>query len=214
MGWDWNDEKTRRWLEPAAGMEQLLQRWQALGFRTLLDRGCGPGRHAVYFAQGGFQVTGMDFEPSALRYLECWASQEGLPIQTVLGDMMAMPFLENTFDCIVDYNVSYHTDTAGYFRAVEELRRVLRPGGEAFLTLKSQKDPAFLTAEPEAHLDRFTLCRQGQTPHFYARSEEFSEIFSGFSLVEPPKEVRAPGIDSPAESVHYHLLLRKEETTA
>lgn len=212
MGWDWNAEKTRKWLEPAAGIEQLRDRWLSLGFRTLLDRGCGPGRHAIYFAKAGFQVTGMDFEPTAISHLADWAAKEKLPVQAVLGDMMDMPFPENAFDCIVDYNVSYHTDTAGYFQAVRELRRVLRPGGEAFLTLKSQRDPAFLTAEPEAHLERFTLCGKGQTPHFYADASDFAEIFRGFSFAVPPKEVRAPGIDHPVESVHYHLMLRKEET--
>lgn len=211
MGWDWNEEKTRRWLEPASGMDRLAARWKAMGFQKLLDRGCGPGRHAIFFAKLGFQVTGMDLSPEALGYLERWARQERLSVRTVEGDMFHMPFPEDSFDCVLDYNVSFHTDTAGYLRTVKELRRVLRPGGEVYLTLKSRKDPAFLRAGQEEHIDRFTLGRQGGTPHFYADQEDFPELFQGFSLAEPPREVRAPGLDNPTESVHYHLLLRKEE---
>lgn len=210
MGWDWNEEKTKRWLQPAQGMEQLAERWGRLGFQTLLDRGCGPGRHAIFFARSGFRVTGMDLSPEALEYLRTWAETERLPVQIVRGDLFEMPFPNDSFDCMIDYNASYHTDTAGYFRAVREMHRVLRPGGEVYLTLKSQRDPAFLTAAPEEHLDRFTLAHPGGVPHFYAEEADFPQVFQGFSLAAPVRELRAPGLDSPRESVHFHLLLRKE----
>ncbi len=212
MAWNWNAEKTARWLTPAPEIEEVARRWKSLGFSSVLDRGCGPGRHAMYFARQGFAVTGMDLSEEALQYLAKWAAEERLSVRTVSGDMFCMPFPDNTFDCVLDYNVSYHTDTAGYCRAAAELQRVLRPGGEAYLTLLSQNDPGFLTAPPEQHLDRFTLVREGSTPHFYASEADFGEIFAGFTQAEPPREIAAPGLDNPAVSVHYHLLLRKEET--
>ena len=211
MGWDWNAEKTSRWLEPAPEMNRLAARWKDMGLLRLLDRGCGPGRHAILFAQMGFSVTGMDLSPEALEHLRQWADQEKVKVAAVKGDMFAMPFPDNSFDCVLDYNVSYHTDTQGYFQAVKELRRVLRPGGEVYLTLKSRRDPAYLQARPEEHMDRFTLVQAGGTPHFYGDETDFQELFQGFSLAEPPREVTAPGLDNPTQSVHYHLLLRKEE---
>ncbi len=212
MVWDWNVEKRKKWLKPAPGMDQLAARWKKLNFQTLLDRGCGPGRHAIYFAKAGFSVTGMDLSQEALDYLDEWAQQENVNIFTVRGDMFRMPFQDDSFDCVIDYNVSYHTNTTGYFQAVRELYRVLRPGGEVYLTLKSRSDPVFQKAKKEDHIDRFTLLQEGKTPHFFADESDLQEIFQGFSLVVPAREVRAPGIDNPVESVHYHLLFRKEET--
>ena len=210
MRWNWDGEKTKKWLEPAMEMAYLSERWGSLGFRELLDSGCGPGRHGIYFARKGFSVTGLDQSADAVSYFRGWAAEEGLTVQGMEGDFFRMPFEDNSFDCVVDYNASYHTDSAGYFRAVAELRRVLRPGGEVYLTLLSRRDSNYLTALPEEKSDEFTVCKTGSAPHFYADRNSIETVFRGFSLALPPREVIAPGIESGRESVHFHLLLKKE----
>lgn len=210
MRWDWNEEKTRKWLEPAIEAYYLSHRWCQAGFRRLLDNGCGPGRHAVFFAGQGLEVTGLDQSREALHYLSAWAQRESLQVEAVEGSLFQLPFPDGSFDCVMDYNASYHTDTAGYRQALSELRRVLKPGGEVYMTLLSQNDPGFAAAPPEAHLDRFTLIHEDGTPHFYGRPEDFGDLFQGFSMALPPREIRTQGPGSSKESVHYHLLLRKE----
>ena len=208
--WNWNEDKRKKWLTPAIEMAYLAERWQKVGFRDILDNGCGPGRHGIYFAEKGFSVTGLDQSSEALQYFQEWAEGSGLSVTAVQGDIFSLPFPDNSFDGIIDYNVSYHTDTAGFFLAVKELRRVLRSGGEVYITLKSQNDPKFLQAPQEDHLDKYTLIQAGSTPHFYGKLEYFPEIFSGFSMAIPYREIRTPGIDSSTEGIHYHLLLKKE----
>lgn len=208
--WNWDREKTARWLSPAPEMAYLAERWQEKGFDALLDNGCGPGRHAVYFARKGFSVTGLDQSPEALQYLTQWAGREQVPVAAIQGDLFHLPFPAASFDCAVDYNASYHTDTAGYRQAVVELHRVLRPGGEVFLTLLSRRDERYQRAEAAEKLDRFTLQHAGGTPHFYAGREDLESIFQGFTLALPPREVIAPGLDNPTESIHFHLLLRRD----
>ena len=78
------------------------------------------------------------------------------------------------------------------------------------MTLLSQNDPGFRTAPAEVHIDRYTLVHEGDTPHFYGRQEDFDAIFSGFSLALPVREIKTRGPGSTKESVHYHLLLKKE----
>src|SRR5690625_7973190 len=46
--------------------------------RQALDMGCGSGRHALYLAQEGFDVTAVDHNPHALASLEALLPQEGL----------------------------------------------------------------------------------------------------------------------------------------
>ena len=124
--------------------------------------------------------------------------------------MFTLPFPDETFDCVVDYHASFHTDTAGYLRGVAELRRVLRPGGEAYVTVKSKQDAKYLEAPAPDHRDRFTLLHADGAPHIYAAESELAELFPGFSFAAPPAEIREPGMASPEERAHYHLLLRKE----
>lgn len=207
--WNWNREKTEKWLTPAMEMPYLAERWQSLGFRDVLDNGCGPGRHGIYFARKGFSVTGLDQSREALSYFRHWGGEENLTVQAVEGDIFQLPFPENRFDGVIDYNVSYHTDTAGFSCAVKELRRVLRPGGELYITLLSQSDPGFQNAPEAEHVDDFTLVHAGGTPHFYGSREHLAEIFEGFTMAIPPREIRTAGLDNPKESTHFHLLLRK-----
>lgn len=208
--WIWNEEKTAKWLIPAIEMPWLAERWQSMGFRDVLDNGCGPGRHGIYFANRGFCVTGLDQSAEALAHFQKWAGETGVQVTAVQGDIFSLPFPDDSFDAIIDYNVSYHTDTAGFFRAVSELRRVLRPGGEVYITLLSQSDPGFSAAPVEAHVDEYTLVNATGTPHFYGNREDFHKIFAGFTLSVPAREIRTAGLDNPKESTHYHLLLKKE----
>ena len=211
MQWNWTAEKTEQWLQPAIEAPYLALRWKQREFECFLDNGCGPGRHAIFFASQGFRVTALDQSEQALDYLKSWAEKDGVTLETVQGDLFRLPFAAEQFDCIMDYNASYHTDTDGYHRAIEQLRRALRPGGEMYLTLLSQNDPGFLSAPDARHVDRYTLTHEGGMPHFYGRQEDFPELFQGFSMAVPPREIRARGPGSTRESVHYHLLLKKEE---
>lgn len=209
---DWTPEKIEKWLTPAPRLSPVMERWQALGFHTLLDRGCGPGRHAMLFARSGFSVTGIDQSAEALGYLRAWAQRDRVSVAAVQGDIFSLPFPDASFDCVVDYHASFHTDTAGYLQGVRALRRVLRPGGEAYVTVKSKRDSRFSEAPAEAHTDSFTLLHADGAPHFYAEETELVTLFPGFTFVTPPVEIREPGVASPEERIHYHILLRRDST--
>ena len=207
----WTAEKIAKWLTPDPRLLLVLEQWRARGLENLLDRGCGPGRHAMAAARMGFRVTGLDRSASALAHLRDRARQEGLAVHPVEGDIFTLPFPEGSFDCVVDYHASFHTDTAGYLWGVSELFRVLRPGGEAYVTVKSKRDRRYQEANPSARADRFTLLHEpGGSPHIYADPEELPELFPGFTFVCPPAEIREPGMASPEERVHCHLLLRRD----
>lgn len=54
----------------------------------LLDLGCGEGRNAIYFAQQGYAVTGMDLSLPGLDKLARWAAHERLTVQMVHADIV------------------------------------------------------------------------------------------------------------------------------
>lgn len=76
----------------------------------------------MFFAAQGFGVTALDQSEQALDYLQNWAKQEGLSVNPVKGDLFQMPFAPDSFDCIMDYNASYHTDTAAIARPLPKCR--------------------------------------------------------------------------------------------
>jgi SAM-dependent methyltransferase len=111
----------------------LLRRYLAPGRRyQLLDAGCGTGGTTIDLQQFG-SVTGVDMSTDALGY----ASSRGLD-RLVRGSIEALPFSDATFDAWTCFDVQYHRAVAEERRAMEEARRVLKPGGLAFF-----REPAF-----------------------------------------------------------------------
>ena len=105
----------------AAPMEvnQIMALTQCSG-GSLLDLCCGPGRHAVEFAQRGFRVTGVDRSSFLLGRAREHASQTGASIEWVQEDMRR--FLRPaTFDLACSLFTSF-----GYFKDEREDLEVLR----------------------------------------------------------------------------------------
>jgi 2-polyprenyl-3-methyl-5-hydroxy-6-metoxy-1,4-benzoquinol methylase len=83
----------------------LAEQWQSEGFRNFLDLGCGLGRHTVYMGTHGLEVTAFDFSDEAVQETRNWEERENLQIEARAGNMLALPYKNDSFDCIIAYNV-------------------------------------------------------------------------------------------------------------
>jgi ubiquinone/menaquinone biosynthesis C-methylase UbiE len=121
--------------------------------RTVLDLGCGTGRHAVWLASAGARVTAVDFSEGMLA--EARRKPEAAGVQFVAHDLhRALPFGDGTFDLVISGLVLEHlSDLGGFFR---EAHRVLRAGGRAVV---SAMHPAMFLRGSQA---RFTDPTSGQ----------------------------------------------------
>ena len=98
--------------ERFAAAKDEVSRVMALTGRNsgnLLDLCCGPGRHAVEFAQRGFHVTGVDRSPFLLDRAREHASQAGASVEWVMEDMRRF-VRPATFDVACNLFTSF-----GYF---------------------------------------------------------------------------------------------------
>ena len=90
---------------------------------SVLDACCGTGDLAVAAAREGGRVTGLDFSDRMLER----ARQKAPELEWVEGDLLALPFVDGSFDAAtVGFGVRNVDDLE---RGLAELRRVLRPGG-------------------------------------------------------------------------------------
>ena len=93
--------------------------------------GCGNGYDAVMFAQKGFEVTAVDFAPSALIKLEIMSNKENVNVQIIQSDIFVLtPEYDSVFDYVIEQTC---------FCAVNPQRRqdyerlvykILKPGGK------------------------------------------------------------------------------------
>ena len=109
--------------------------------RRVLDAGCGDGRNLVYFLRAGFTCFGVDSEPAAIARMRQLASSlaPDLPASHfVVGPLDRLDHADASMDAVVCSAVLHFADDEGHFgRMVEELWRVLGPGGLFFARLAS-----------------------------------------------------------------------------
>jgi malonyl-CoA O-methyltransferase len=99
--------------------------------KTVLDLGCGTGRHALWLAGEGAAVTAVDFSAGMLEEARRKAGAEG--VRFVVHDLHEpLPFDDGSFDVVVSGLVLEHLRELDAFFA--EARRVLRAGGRAVVS--------------------------------------------------------------------------------
>ena len=191
-------------------LAKLAERWKG---GKLLNAGCGHGADFVPF-KDNFELVGMDFSAEMLRYARRFASKYVFDPCLVRGDMQALPFADRSFDYVIAV-ASYHhiKEGANQLRAMQELKRVLKPGGEAFITLWNHYQP------------RFWLRRSDTLVPWRSNNQVYYRYYHLFSFAEAERLVKRAGfvlVKAEAETgfqfpIKYFsrnicLLVRKPET--
>lgn len=120
--------------------DQLLKGRLIPGMR-LLDAGCGSGRNLVYFLKSGYEVFAVDESEQAIERLRQLAAKLAphLPQENFKADPVEMMRFEETeFDVVLSSAVLHFArDDQHWMAMVEEMWRVLKPGGIFFARLAS-----------------------------------------------------------------------------
>lgn len=108
---------------------------------SVLDAGCGSGRNLVYFLRGGFEVFGVDQNPSAIEQIRLTAKElaPNTPLENFqISNVEKMPFPGERFDVVISSAVLHFAVNERHFHEMlEEMWRVLKPEGIFFARLAS-----------------------------------------------------------------------------
>ena len=206
--WNWNNNKNCYWDTPSEEAYYLAAKWCAEPGKKLLDIGAGIGRHALFFAKQGIEVTALDISSNGLNIIRNKADTMGLTIRTIAADMHSIPLENECFDYIVAYHSIYHTDYSGLTKIIKEMHRLLKKGGEIFLTLLSENDSEFITHHKES--DNKTLIKREEEgtflTHLYLNENDIRQLFHEFTIIRI-KEVKE--YFKKQNPCHFHLILTK-----
>ena len=111
---------------------------------SILDAGCGTGENALYFADRGNEVTGIDFLAEPIARAKRKAAERGVAAAFRVMDALdlkdSQEFRE-VFDAVIDSGLFHVFSDADRRRYVEGLAAVLKPGGRLFLLCFSDEEP-------------------------------------------------------------------------
>jgi len=98
---------------------------------AILEVAPGPGYLAIELAKRGYAVTALDISASFVQIARANAAEAGVPVDVRFGNASAMPLPDAAFEAVVCVAAFKNfTDPVG---AINEMHRVLRPGGEAVI---------------------------------------------------------------------------------
>jgi SAM-dependent methyltransferase len=121
--------------------DQILRGNIAAGM-TVVDAGCGYGRNLVYLLREGCEVFAVDANPEGVAHVRALAAelQPGLPGENFkVGVIEAMPLESGIADVVICNSVLHFARDEQHFLAmVEDLWRVVKPGGMLFCRLGSR----------------------------------------------------------------------------
>lgn len=186
---------------------------------NVLVAGCGTGRHAISLAHyfTPLDITAMDLSTASLAYARMKATQYGLSLNFIQGDLLQSERLDGPFDVIECSGVLHHMQSPQ--QGLNALTRSLKPGGLMKIALYSRQARTLIselreelggdlphTAE-EIRAAREALLSQGgerwqailQSPDFYSlsacRDLLFHEQEHVFDLQEIRRLVENAGLD-------------------
>ena len=113
---------------------------------SILDSGCGTGENALYFANRGHKVTGIDFLDEPIKRAKQKAKERGLAPTFLVMDALALNELPEVFDSVIDSGLLHVFGDDDRRRYVEGLATVLKSDGRLYFLCFSDEEPG--TAGP------------------------------------------------------------------
>ena len=133
--------------EPSAPAVHAAAVFRGAGARSVLELGAGHGRDALFFAREGFTVRAADFSPAGLEQLRAAAEEQGVAarVTTTVHDVRdPLPLPDASVDAVFAHMLLCMALSTREIRAaVQEVRRVLRPGGTFVYTVRHTGDAHF-----------------------------------------------------------------------
>jgi SAM-dependent methyltransferase len=109
-----------------------------------VDLGCGAGNYAIYLAGRGFEVTGIDFSPAAIRIAKENAEKKDVKCNFSVADVInELDKVNQTWDFAYDWGLLHHIFPEQRRKYIENVHRILNPKGKYLSVCLSEKDTSF-----------------------------------------------------------------------
>lgn len=164
----------------------LAENYQFIPYEgNVLDMGMGEGRNAVFLAQKGYKVTGVDISSVAVKKAYLLGQEFGVKIKGVVASLKDYKIPPASYDAIICF---YYVDRS----LVEKMKAWLKPGGILIFEAHTTRER-----------DKSTRKRDPLDDDLYLREQELLRLFPGMRVLKYEEPLHEKEFRS-------SIILRKE----
>ena len=167
-----------------------------------IDLGCGTGNYAIYLASAGFDVTGIDISPTAIKIAKENAKKKGIKCNFLVADVLGnLNEVKGTFDFAYDWELLHHIFPEQRRTYVKNVYKMLNPRGKYLSVCFSEKDPGFGGSGKYRKTGLGTIL-------YFSSEDELRDLFEPYFNIEELKMMGIRG--KPASHLaNYAFMERK-----
>jgi len=174
---------------PKASVE-LVESGKVKPCKTI-DLGCGTGNYAIYLANIGFDVTGVDISLTAIKIAKENAKKKGVKINFLVADVLGdLDEVKETFDFAYDWELLHHIFPEKRKKYVENVYRILNARGKYLSVCFSEKDPQFGGSGKYRKTPLGTIL-------YFSSEDELRDLFDPYFNIKELKTIEISGKFAP-----------------
>jgi len=185
---------------PPESLVELIKSGKIKPCKTI-DLGCGTGNYALYLANEGFDVVGIDISPSAVSNANEKAKKQGIDCRFLVKDLLDELDFNEKFDFAFDWEVLHHIFPENRQLYIKNVYKILNPEARYLSVSFSEKDPAF------GGQGKYRQTPLG-TVLYFSSKEELEALFKPFFQIIEIKTQEIRGKPRP-HIVNYVFMIRK-----
>jgi SAM-dependent methyltransferase len=180
----WNSET------PPDALVELVQKEKVRPCKTV-DLGCGAGNYAIWLSGLGFDVTGVDSSPTAIKIAKKHAQEQGARCRFIVADLLGdMHEVTDTFDFACDWEFLHHIFPEDRETYIRNVHKITNPGATYFSVCFSEDDPQF------GGSGKYRGTRVGTMLYFSSESE-LKDLVSPYFRIRELKTIDVRGKSGP-----------------
>jgi len=153
-----------------------------------IDLGCGFGNYAIYLAKKGFDVTGVDISPEAIKIARERAEKEKVNCNFIVADVLGniTEKIETKFDFAYDWEFLHHVFPEDRERYIKNVYRLLNQSGKYLSVCFNEEDQAFGSPKKYRKTNIGTIL-------YFSSEDEVKKLFGRYFKILWLKKVKIEG---------------------
>lgn len=185
--------------------------------KTILDFGCGSGRHTLIMAEMEFMIYAMDYNVVCLELTKEKLDKINYKnVKYILNKRLVINLPDESVDCIVAWGALFYFNKAERELFCKEMKRVLKPDGVILADYRTIDDHLYNKGtkieENLFKLDDSSAGNLKNLIYWFCNKEDLAELYESEGFVIFNIENKEMIINNmTVKNSHFHIWVRKEE---